>query len=225
MIGLFLLTIQLSFADTQIRVGVLDTGLDLNDVRFQNVLCKDGHKDFTGKGIEDNHGHGTHIAGLIASYAKGSNFCLVILKYYDEDCDNCMPAYLKALSVIHLLKLDFLNFSGGGITSDLIESNTISKNKQITFIVAAGNENKNLDVDFFYPASYNFKNIRVVGSLGLDNKKLKSSNYGKVITYWEIGDYIYSTLPNGRYGRLTGTSQATAIVTGKLVKIKYDKSH
>lgn len=225
MIVLLLLTIQVSFADMQIRVGVLDTGLNLTDTRFKKYLCMDGHKDFTGKGIQDNHGHGTHIAGLIAEYAKGSNFCLVILKYYDTDGENSMVAYMKALSVLHLLRLDFLNYSGGGNLGDVAEGVLIRDNKEITFVVAAGNDNKNLDVDFFFPASYNFKNIVVVGGLGKDRLKFSSSNYGKLITYWEIAEDVYSTLPNGNYGSLNGTSQATAITTGKLVRNRYVKSH
>jgi major intracellular serine protease len=226
MVSLLLAFTISSYADTQIRIGVLDTGLDLKDPRFEQHLCKDGHNDFTEKGMEDVNGHGTHVAGLITQYAKGANFCLVILKYYhDTDDQNSLTAYRTALSKINSLKLDFVNYSSGGIGVDLFESENIKKNKQITFVVAAGNDNKNLDVEVYYPASYNFKNIVVVGALGIDNKKLEMSNYGKLIDYWDIGENVYSTLPKGRMGWLNGTSMSTAIRTGKLVKEKYAKSH
>jgi len=37
---------------------------------------------------------------------------------------------------------------------------------------------------------------------------------------WELGTDIYSTLANGKFGYLTGSSQATAIHTNKWLKKK-----
>jgi hypothetical protein len=61
--------------------------------------------------------------------------------------------------------------------------------------------------------------IIIVGNL-VDEKSrtiASSSNYGKSVNAWEKGTDILSRLPGG-YGLMTGTSQATAIRTGKLIR-------
>src|SRR5665213_1492289 len=81
-----------------IIVAVIDTGFGLTTVDIKARLCNFGHKDFTGGSTTDKYGtkdpvpvddngHGTHIAGLIDSFASKSNvnYCLVILKYYKPD--------------------------------------------------------------------------------------------------------------------------------------------
>src|SRR5690606_17888997 len=74
-----------------IIIAVIDTGISdkLKDGKF---LCKMGHKDFTGTGLNDVHGHGTHVSGLIHQHAaktadwnKSANYCQVILKYWDPN--------------------------------------------------------------------------------------------------------------------------------------------
>lgn len=208
-------------AKEPIRVGVIDTGLDLSDPRFSGVLCSSGHKDYTGDGMEDTHGHGTHVAGLIMKYAGLSGYCLVILKYYSNkksDMEN-MWAESQAIYDSVQMKLTIVNYSGGGSSPSMYEREIIDKSSEVTFIVAAGNNGRNLMEEPFYPASYGLPNIIVVGALnkeGID--RYKNSNYGPVVNAWEIGEDVVSTYPNGKRVMLSGTSMATAIHTGKIIR-------
>jgi subtilisin family serine protease len=80
-------------------------------------------------------------------------------------------------------------------------------------ITAAGNDAENLDLpnNHYYPAQYD-KRIVVVGALDSYEVQTYFSNYGKVVTRWEHGLMVTG------YGiTLSGTSQATAIATGKMV--------
>jgi hypothetical protein len=64
------------------------------------------------------------------------------------------------------------------------------------------------------------KRIYIVGNI-VDEKSRQiasSSNYGKSINSWEVGVSILSILPGNTLGFMSGTSQATAIKTGKLIK-------
>ena len=46
-------------------VGVLDTGIDPVHPAFEGLINERNYKDFTGTGLVDSVGHGTHCAGII----------------------------------------------------------------------------------------------------------------------------------------------------------------
>jgi len=54
-----------------------------------------------------------------------------------------------------------------------------------------------------------------VAANDISSHLIRSSNWGKTkVDVTAPGENIFSTLPNGRYGFMTGTSQATAFVSG-----------
>lgn len=247
----------------KVVVAVIDTGID-ESLMSQPWICKYGHKDFTGAGLKDNHGHGTHIAGLVEQYAKGvvfnigkntskdidnasADFCVIIIKYYDpkrpnsDNLANTIASFKWAIDQ----KVDIINYSGGGTSFSKEEYEVVEMalNKGIKFVAAAGNERSDIDKNKYYPAMYDDRIIRVgnlvsdkvttkvVTSLHLEGLKLvpkeetvierdiaSSSNYGKSINTWEIGTKVLSRLPTKSWGYMTGTSQATAIKSGKIVR-------
>ncbi len=213
-------------------VAVIDTGFDFestwSDVTYLKKprVCKYGHKDFTGLGLKDSHGHGTHIAGLIAQYADKANYCLVILKYYHTEKDqfdhlrNSVLAFQRAID----LKVSVINYSGGGIEKSEIECLLMKKalNMGIVVIAAAGNEGSDINKKPYYPAMCDSR-IITVGNLENNGMYAKSSNYSNSVELeakgmvYEKGVRVLSTLPNNSDGLMTGTSQAAAIRTGKIV--------
>ena len=214
---LLFLLFNISLASAQTRVAVLDSGLDLSDTRFKNILCHEYHYDFTKEGLFDRIGHGTHIVGLIQQYAKNSNYCLIIIKYARNTGSN-KPAYLLALKRAIELKVDIVNLSGGGVGLLKEEMNLIKNNPKIKFIVCAGNEHEDITENKYYPASYGFKNIITVGSIDNIGRISMTSNYGSLVDVWEVGENVISTLPGYRMGMMSGTSMSTAIHTGKYIR-------
>ena len=85
----------------------------------------------------------------------------------------------------------------------------------VLVVAAAGNEGLNSDFFHFYPADYELPNILSVTATDRNGQLLSVSNFGKAtVDLAAPGKNIYSTLPNGEHGYMTGTSQATAFVTG-----------
>jgi thermitase len=177
--------------------------------------------------LSDNHGHGTHIAGIIG--AEGGNgigitgvapkVSLMILKYYDPKAPgvNNLMNTVKAIEYAAKMNAHIINYSGGGLEKSPHEISAIKKAqaKGILFVAAAGNEKSNSDVHGYYPADYDLDNIISVTAIDQSKKVLESSNYGKnSVDLAAPGNNIYSLLPGGHYGFMTGTSQATAFVTG-----------
>jgi len=202
-----------------IKVVVIDTGLDLKDERFKQVLCLTGHDNFTNESMTDYAGHGTHVAGLIKQYAGLSNYCLIILKYYStRDPENNTRRAQQAIRRAVELGASVINFSAGGPGSNPEECMLLTLHPEVTVVVAAGNDGANLDRNCdYYPACYNLPNVRVVGAIGIDRQRYASSNYGAVVKNVEPGERIVSTLPHNQYGPMSGTSMAAAIHTGKLI--------
>jgi len=208
-----------------LRIAVIDTGLDLNDPRLSNHLCRTGHKDFTGEGLVDLNGHGTHIAGLIEKYAGEGNYCLVIYKYFATGDKAKYNARHEVDAIAEAVKnhVDVVNISSGGPEFVKREYDLIRFHPRTTFVLAAGNEGHDLDRDCnYYPACYLLGNEKIVGNVTETGAMVTSSNYGNVLSAVEVGDNVLSTAPNGGMTHSTGTSQATAIRTGKLIKEMLD---
>jgi subtilisin family serine protease len=211
-----------------LKVAVIDTGLDQDDPRFKSVLCKSGHKNFINGSTKtnDNHGHGTHIAGLIKKFAGDKGYCLVILKYFDavSDGGNTLYREIQAIKWAHHIGADIVNFSGGGKNFEAIEYHAVKNAKNTMFFVAAGNQGKDIskEQDKFYPASYQLPNITVIGNVDSQMQRTPSSNYGDHRIIWEVGTNVHSSVPCSLYGScemsMTGTSQSTAVYTGKMIR-------
>lgn len=216
-------------------VAVIDTGL-AEDLLNSKFLCDTGHKDFTGTGLADNQGHGTHVSGLIDQYAKGltigkanmkhiistsANYCQVILKFYDPKQKNpdAMEQELQALRTAIELKVDIINFSGGGTQYNATEAFLIKKalNLGIKVVVAAGNEGSDLDKVPYFPACVDNR-LYVVGNMTEPNTMAESSNYGNKVNTWEYGTNVISYGTKDRIAIMTGTSQSAAIKSGKLIR-------
>jgi subtilisin family serine protease len=167
--------------------------------------------------IADSHGHGTHIAGIIAGSAPKAK--MMILKYFNPNAlgEVNQQNTLRAIEYAIQMKARIINYSAGGTDSSTKEEAAIAKAgaENILFVAAAGNERANSDYQGFYPASYNLPNIVSVTAVDSLQTILPSSNYGRnSVDLAAPGKSILSTIPGGKKAVMTGTSQATAFVSG-----------
>ncbi len=186
--------------------------------------------------LTDNHGHGTHIAGIIGAEAgnkKGiagisPQVSLMILKYYDPKVPNTdnLRNTVNAIKYATKMKANIINYSGGGTEFSQEEHDAIEEARKqgILFVAAAGNERSNSDKHKYYPADYGLSNIISVTAIDPSTEVLSSSNYGtETVDIAAPGQNILSALPGSTYGYMTGTSQATAFVTGGAVLVMAHK--
>ena len=180
----------------------------------------------------DFHGHGTHIAGIIGAIANpktgtagvAQNVQIMAVRYYDETAPGKvnLANTIKALNYAVDNGAKIINYSGGGpeFSQEEFEAMKKAESRGVLIVAAAGNDHRNTDqeANYYYPAAYQqkgLKNIISVASIDPDGKILPSSNWGaKSVDVAAPGEGILSTTPGSQYGKMTGTSQATAFVSG-----------
>jgi len=208
---------QMTTAKEDVIVAVLDTGIDPDHQDISGLIMAEAN--FTDSpSPSDIYGHGTHVAGIIA--AKNDDVgivgvapgCRLLNVKVADDVGRCQASALaegiiwavdNGASVINI-SLEIRDPS-----PQLEEAIDYAWSRGSVIIAAAGNEGNESPV---YPAVY--KNCVAVAAINQDGNLAPLSNYGDWVNVAAPGSDIYSTLPNNGYGYKTGTSFATAHVSG-----------
>lgn len=206
--------------DDDILIAVIDTGADEMHDDFVANSFVSGMDFNTNKPSKiDVHGHGTHVTAIIAGVAKNVRF--LSLTYYSDENDGTTNLANTVRAIDYAVKAGarIINYSGGGPEFSMKEYVALRKAQLagVLLVAAAGNERSDTDQmdKTFYPSSYKLNNTISVSSLDMNNNLLASSNWGKeTVTVAAPGENIYSALPGKWRGYMSGTSQATAFVTG-----------
>ena len=212
-----------------VKIAILDSGytshpdLDKNIIGGKNFTSEDGGNPDI---FNDYNGHGTHVAGIIASDNKimgvAPNAKLLILKVLDKTGNgNCQGMY-DAINYAIEQKVDIINMSLG-IAINVNEIHTMLKkavDNNICVVCACGNEGdgKAFTDEYSYPAGYN----EAISVGAIDNARVNAvfTNSNKEVDLVAHGVNVISTHLNNGYCSMSGTSQATPHVAGALALLK-----
>ena len=99
-----------------VKVAVFDTGLPQNHPHFRRVRDRSNWTDE--KSLEDGLGHGTFVAGVIASASECLGFApdadLYIFRVFTNNQVSYTSWFLDAFNYAILKKINVLNLSIGG---------------------------------------------------------------------------------------------------------------
>ncbi len=204
--------------ETRTKIAVVDTGLYLSPA-IEPYVCSEGHKDFTGTGLGDSHGHGTNVSHLIAQSIDPKKHCLMIVKWLDVTTPGILTSYNLSAAIKFAAHSDakYINISAGGKAKLRQEREAIeyALAHDIRVVVAAGNESEDLAKNcVYYPACYKTKspNFYVVGALDSNGQPAYFTNFNGPVNAWAPGMRQSWKTPIV----MSGTSQACAIFTGRL---------
>ena len=181
--------------------------------------------------LVDPNGHGTHVAGIIGAQGNnsigGTGVCwdinLISLRALDSEGKGNVSHIINAINYAQTANIDILNMSFSNSNYNAALKTAISNYTGL--IVAAGNDDTNTDKTRTYPSSFTdtLDNVISVGASNSSDERSnwnglnnlwglggsKKSNYGKTtVDIFAPGTDIYSTLRNGKYGKMSGTSMA-----------------
>lgn len=181
----------------------------------------------------DDNRHGTHVAGTIGAIRGNGigisgvspHVRILPIKFMDASgsgrLSDAIAAidYMVDLKVTRGINIRIANNSwgGGAYSPALHEAIERARDAGIVFVAAAGNSGEDLDLFPGYPASYEVSNVLSVAAIDRNQNLASFSNYGtEAVDVAAPGADIVSTLPNGSYGSLSGTSMAAPHVAGAL---------
>lgn len=220
-------------AGTGVDVAVIDTGIDYTHPDLDDRYAK-GYDFYNGDSDPlDDHGHGTHVSGIIAAedntegvIGTAPKVNILAAKVLGEDGSGYTSDVAAGIDWAVNNGAEVISMSlGGDGTSTLKESCDNAYAEGVLLVAAAGN-------DGIAPVSYPARYDSVVAvSATNDNDNLASfSNYGTDIELAAPGVDIYSTMPTydayltsggppwTRYSKdydyLSGTSMACPHVSG-----------
>ena len=167
--------------------------------------------------------HGTHMAGVIASYvgvAESAPLLIVRAGEYDGRTVRFAPDNLsKAIvwAVDHGARVINCSLGGGGLTSAIQNAVDYAQEKGVILVLAAGNDGKDRDVEpDLWSGLRNANIIRVTATLA--NGSL-ASNAAFGLGTVEVGARVEGVLkvgstPSHFVSAFPGASTATAVVSG-----------
>jgi subtilisin family serine protease len=222
-------------------VAVLDTGIDLDhsDLTGQlwvnqeeipgNALDDDANGyvddihgwnvlDAGSSVIDDDHGHGTHVSGIIA--ARGNNgqgiagmawdSQVMVVKVLDENGDGYYSGLATGLTYAADNGARVANLSLGGSNPSQILQDAVEYAHAHGTLVVASSGNTNSDVQ--YPAAYETA-LAIAASTRYD-ERASYSCFGPEVDLAAPGSSILSTCEGGGYCYKSGTSMAAPHVAG-----------
>lgn len=202
-----------------VRVAVLDTGIDPDHPDLEGAI--EQTRDFTGEGIEDLNGHGTHCAGVIAARQNEIGFIgtaplasLLIGKVLRNDGAGSLDAVADGVRWAVEERVDILSMSLGAPEGSpgLFEAVHTALARGIIVICAAGNSGALFTNSIGYPGRYG--SVITVAAHDQHGQPSGFSSRGSAIDFMAPGQDIWSTYRQGGYAKLSGTSMATPFVAG-----------
>ncbi len=206
----------------KVRVAILDSGVDMLD----NIEVKErmnfipGQEDFTVM-FEDEAGHGTAVAGIIAGEtmpgetAEGinKNVELYSAKVLDENNQAPLSRIIQGIywaieKDVHIINMSFGTSQYSKALEDAVKA---AADKGILIVAAAGNQGNQGTDTVEYPAA--FPEVLAVGSVDAQGEVSDFSAKGEEVELVAPGEAVRVTGAFGADMVVSGTSMAAPHVT------------
>lgn len=189
-----------------VRVGVIDTGVDRHHPDL--ITAYRGGRDFVNgdDDPQDDHGHGTHVAGTIAGLDNDFGVVgvapeaeIYALKALNRRGTGTVESLIHAVEWAIDHDLDLINLSLGSPDSSLLEREVFDRARTagVIAVAAAGNSYNGID-RLDYPAGYD--SVISVGAIDVTQRVAGFSQRGSQLDFVAPGVAVQSTTFATYYG-------------------------
>jgi subtilisin family serine protease len=198
-----------------VEIAVIDSQIDT----MHPDLAGDVSGSYDAAGVEEKpHAHGTGMAGAIIAHQRlmgvAPNAHVVAIHAFSAKAgspESATFSILKALDYAVSHNVRIVNMSFAGPRDPTLErAIKAAYDKNVIMIAAAGNAGPKSPP--LYPAAD--PNVIAVTATDMDDKLFSGANRGKYVAIAAPGVDILVPAPSGAYQLTTGTSVATAHITG-----------
>ncbi len=222
-----------------VMIAVIDTGVDYNHESLKSNAVpgydfRDNDNDPMDETSSKNPGHGTHCSGSLGATGEAGDgviglspeVSIMPIRFLGADGSGDLMAGIKSIDYAIEKKAQIISASWGASVprsqaTPLIEAVQRADDAGIIFVAAAANDGRNNDTRDVFPANSKTPNMIAVAASGPQDEKPSWSNYGTaMVDLASPGLNIMSTLPQNKYGNLSGTSMATPLVAGLVALLK-----
>ncbi|SER70140.1 Serine protease, subtilisin family [Gracilibacillus ureilyticus] len=211
-----------------VKVGVIDTGIKQN---HPDLNVSGGISFIEGtSSYEDDNGHGTHVAGIIAGLDNevgvvgvAPDVNLYAIKSLDINGEGRQADIMAGIEWAIEQELDIINLSVTTPIPSISLKKAVDAADEAGILVVASSGNAEEDGqvtdDVLFPAR--FSNVISVGSVNNQLRRSEFSYQGPSLQYVAPGEDILSTyFEEPDYVEMSGTSMAAPYVTGILALYK-----
>ncbi len=216
-----------AMTDAEITVAVVDSGV------YKHPFLKDriveGGRDFIDDDMkpDDEHSHGTHVAGTIVDCTPGLNVKILPVRVLGSN--NRGSNLVISLGVHYAAEqgAEIINMSLGGAKNQVVDNAVrYAVHKGCTVVVAAGNDSSN--TENVSPA--HMEECITVAAINDQLEKADFSNWGESVDFAAPGVDILSCVPRffmgiqygDAKGIMRGTSMATPHISALAAMIKLE---
>ena len=198
----------------QVEVALIDSGVYPHPSLSGRLTAGWDYLDNDADPTNDESGHGTHVAGIVADCTQGTGVRIRSYRVLNASnagsISNTSNAILQAVEDgCPLINLSLISSSASGAALDDAVHSALSAGCVV--IVAAGNAGT--DTASIHPACLTDYGVIVVGAADESGSQASYSNHGASVDMYAYGSSIVSCATDGGYITKTGTSMAAPHVT------------
>lgn len=202
-----------------IKIAVLDTGIDRINPNFNDAVIEISDFCDPQQGTaQDVDGHGSHIAGIIGARGKLKGLAPVSDLHIGRIMTHSwLLADAPLTKGIHWAihnRVDIISISCGFKYEDKAMMAAIQQahRQNIIVVAAIGNKGEAGEEAGGFPARW--PAVLSVGSVNSENQRSEFTDMSDALDILAPGENIESVVLEGKYDKGSGTSQATAYVSG-----------
>lgn len=200
-----------------IKVAIIDTGIELTHPDLANNIKGGINTISPTKSANDDNGHGTHVAGIIAAennaigvIGVGPQIDLYAVKSLNRNGSGYLSDIIEGIDWAIANHIQVINMSLGATTDVQSFHDAIIRANAAGIVQVAAAGNDGLAVN--YPAAY--PEVIAVSATDSTDTITSWSSRGTEVDLAAPGLNIFSTYKGKTYKTLSGTSMSTPHVTG-----------